>query len=160
MISGAGFKNLYKCVCVRDGVIVWEETRHNIVVNEGLDDVLTSYFKGASYNAQHFVGLKGVGAVAAADTLASHAGWTEETGYAGTRKQLVFGAVANQAVDNNANRAQFNISASATIAGIIVATVDSGNVGVLYGAVDFSLNRPVVDGDVLIVTCTFTQRSI
>lgn len=157
--STAGFHNTYLVECVRGGKKIWEESVDNLVVNEGLNHTLEVYFKGANYTAAHFVGLKGVGAIAAADTLTTKA-WTEITGYTGSRKPLVFGAVVNQGVDNSASKATFNITASATIAGSFAATVATGTAGKLYSAVDFAQNRPVIAGDIIIVTCLFTQRSV
>lgn len=157
---GSVFRNVYKTECFRNGAKVWEEVQHNLVVNEGLNDVLDKYFKGVAYTAQHYAGLKGVGAIAASDTLLDHPGWVEILSYSGARKVLTLGAVAAQSVDNSASKAQFDITADTTIAGVIVATVETGNVGVLFGAVDFSQNRPVLINDILIVTCTFTQGSM
>lgn len=151
--------NFYQVECFRDGKKVWEENIKNRVVNEGLDDVLDKYFKGSSYDASHYMGLKGAGAVAAADTLASHTGWSELTEYDGDRKQIVLGAVTNQEVSNGGDRCAFTINGTTTIAGILVATAVSGNSGVLYGAADFPAVRNVLTGDSLVVTVTFTQQS-
>ena len=160
MNNKLGFKNTYKVECFREGQLVWTEERCNLVVNEGLDDVLNQYFKGVGYNAAHYCGLKSEGAISANDTLVSHAGWTELTGYDGNRVAIVLGAVAGQSVSNTANRAQFDINASATIGGVLIATVDTGTAGVLFGAVDFLAARPVLSGDTLVVTTTFTQSSL
>ena len=149
MNNKLGFKNTYKVECFREGQLVWTEERCNLVFNQGLDDVLNRYFKGVGYTAAHYCGLKSTGTISANDTLASHAGWTELTGYAGNRVPIVLGAVAGQSVSNTANRAQFNINASATIGGVLIATVATGTAGILFGAIDFSAARPVLNGDTL-----------
>jgi len=66
----------------KDGNLKWADTIANLVVNVGLNDALDKYFKGSTYTASHFVGLTtATPTVAAADTMASHAGWTESVVY-------------------------------------------------------------------------------
>lgn len=159
-IGSPAFKNVYRCECFDSaGNLKWVEERENLVTNAGLDDVLDKYFKGSAYTASHFVGLKEAGAIAAGDTLASHVGWLENTAYTGNRQALTLGAVSGQSVDNSASQASFTFTGAATIAGVFIATVASGTVGVLYGAVDFGASRSVALNDVLNVTCTLTQAS-
>src|SRR3712207_4389610 len=62
-----------------EGNLKCAETTENLVTDEGLNDLLSKYFKGAAYTAAFFVGLKLAGTIAAADTAASHAGWTESS---------------------------------------------------------------------------------
>ena len=79
----------------KDGNLKWEDKAKNLVVNVGLQDMNTKYFKGVTYTAAWYLGLvdnAGFSAYAAADTLASHTGWTEFTGYTGDRKAVTFGA--------------------------------------------------------------------
>ena len=111
-----------------------------------------------------FVGLKGSGSINAADTMASHSGWTESTAYSNsTRPTLVLGSVSAGSVDNSSNKAVFNINGTATIAGAFVC--DMGTPGgnavsgcELYGAADFSGgNRSVQSGDTLNVQVTATE---
>ena len=58
-----------------DGQKKWEDNFHNLVVNQGLQDLNTKYFKGSSYTAVWYLGLitgPGSGSTyAASDTLAS-----------------------------------------------------------------------------------------
>ena len=58
----------------KDGVLKWEDQMHNLVVNQGLQDMNTRYFSGSGYTAAFFLGLvtgPGSGTTyAAADTLA------------------------------------------------------------------------------------------
>ncbi len=165
----SGFRNKYTIEHWRDGVKIWEDEVYNLVVNEGLDDVLSKYFKGVGYTAQHFMGLKGTGAVAAGDTLAkvgnSQTAWNELQVYLGDRSPITLGSVSNQAVNNNATRVQFTIanvasSSGITVAGIMVTTVATGYNGVLFGAVDFSVPRQVLNGDLIAVAVEFTQASV
>ena len=71
----------FKCYD-KDGNLKWEDKAHNLVVNEGLQDMNTKYFKGVSYSAAWYLGLVNnspTPSYAAGDTLASHAGWVETT---------------------------------------------------------------------------------
>lgn len=149
----------------QDGNLKWEEKSHNLVVNEGLKDMNDKYFSGAAYTATWFIGLvtgPGSGTTfAAADTLASHAGWTEYTDYSGNRGAITFGAatLADPSVITNSVAVQFNITgAGGTVAGAFLASVATGTSGILFSESDFQApgDRAVVSGDVLNVTYQFS----
>lgn len=153
----------YRFTC-RDaeGRIKWVEEADNLVVTEGRNDILDKYYKGATYTAAHYVGLKGAGTIAAGDTMASHAGWAESTAYSNAaRPTFTAGTVASGSVDNSAAKATFNIDATATIAGGFVATnsTKGGTTGTLVGAADFATSRSVISGDTLEVTVTASLTS-
>ena len=149
----------------KDGNLKWETSEHNLVVNEGLQDMNTKYFKGSAYTADFYLGLitgPGSGTTfAAADTLASKA-WTEYTDYAGSRKAVTFGTATTadpSVISNSAAPSSFTISgAGGTIAGAFLCTVASGTSGVLFSESDFQSpgDRVVVSGDTLNVTYTFS----
>jgi hypothetical protein len=149
----------------KDGNLKWSTSKHNLVMNEGLQDMNTQYFKGATYTAALFLGLvtgPGSGTTfAAADTLASKA-WTEYTDYAGSRKAVTFGTATTadpSVISNSASPSSFAISgAGGVIAGAFLCTVSSGTSGVLFSASDFQSpgDRTVVSGDTLNVTYTFS----
>jgi hypothetical protein len=149
----------------KDGNLKWETSEHNLVVNEGLQNMNTEYFKGTTYSASFFLGLitgPGSGTTfAAADTLASKA-WTEYTDYSGTRKAVTFGTATTadpSVISNTASPASFTISgAGGTVAGAFLCTVDSGTSGVLFSESDFQApgDRVVVSGDTLNVTYSFS----
>lgn len=162
-LGGPKMSSLYKVECFdKNGNMKWTEEVQNTVVNAGLNDLLTNYFKGSSYTGAFYVGLKDTGSIVAGDTMASHAGWTEDATYSnGTRPALTLGTVASQSVDNSASKAVFNINGSTTIYGAFVTTVNtkSGTLGILYGAADFSGARAVLTGDTLNVTITLTASA-
>lgn len=151
----------------KDGNLKWEAKAHNLVVSEGLQNMNTQYFKGSSYTAAFYIGLitgPGSGtAYAAADTLASHSGWTEFTNYSGARKALSFGSATTASPSViTTSAASFSITSSGgTVAGAFVCTVSSGTSGVLFSESDFSSpgDRAVVSGDTLNVTYTFSQAA-
>lgn len=133
----------------------WNETFHNVVTNAGRNDVLDKYFKGSSYTAAWYLGLAGTGTKAAADTLASHAGWAEVTPYSGNRPAITFGTTASQS--NTASAVSYTINATATVAGAFIASVNTGTSGLLYSAGDFAASRSVANGDTLNVTPTVSD---
>jgi len=169
LADSAKASGVYKIQCHdKDGNLKWEAESKNLVVNVGLQDMNTQYFKGAAYTGTFFIGLYGAGASntpAAGDTMASHAGWTEVTTYSqSTRPAVTFGTAttANPSVINNsASPASYSISGSTTVGGAFVVrgaigTADQkgGTGGTLYSAADFSApgDRSVVNGDTLTVT--------
>jgi hypothetical protein len=136
----------------RDGTVRWHEHFHNLVTTEGKNDLLDKYFKGSSYTATWYMCLKGTGSAAAADTLASHAGWSEVTPYSGNRPAITFGT--SSAGSNTATAVSYSINATATVAGACVASVNTGTAGKLYSDGDFAASRSVLSGDTLNVTLT------
>jgi hypothetical protein len=158
---------VYHVQCLdKDGNLKWEDSMHNLVVNEGLQDMNTQYFKGSTYTAAFYLGLvtgpSSGTSYAAADTLASHAGWTEYTDYSGSRKAVTFGTATTadpSVISNSASPASFTISGSGgVVAGAFLCTVASGTSGVLFSEADFQSpgDRTVVSGDTLNVTYTFS----
>ena len=149
----------------KDGNLKWSTSEHNLVVNEGLQNMNTQYFKGSAYTAAFFLGLvtgPGSGTTfAAADTLASKA-WTEFTDYSGSRKAVTFGTATTadpSVISNSAAPSSFTISgAGGVVAGAFLCTVSSGTSGVLFSESDFQSpgDRTVVSGDTLNVTYTFS----
>jgi len=148
-----------------DGQLKWSDSFHNLVVNEGLQDMNSKYFKGSGYTAAWYLGLvtgPGSGTTfAAGNTLASHAGWTENTAYTGNRKAVTFGTATTadpSVIDNSAAPSSFTINANAqVIAGAFLCSVASGTSGVLFSAGDFTGGDKTVDsGDTLAVTYTFS----
>ncbi len=141
----------------------WHEAFENIVVNQGLDDLLDVTLSGAAQDTTWFVGLTdGTPTVAAGDTLASHAGWVEVTAYDETnRVAFVDGGVSSQSMDNSASPAQFTIDTnSTTVGGGFLAGVNTGTSGRLYAAGAFTAgDKSLDDNDTLDVTATFTTAA-
>ena len=154
-------KNTYKIECFdADGNLKWEETVVNLICTGGATDLLSKYFKGSTYTAAWYVGIyKGTGTLSTADTMASHAGWTDSTDYSNSvRPTLTLGTPSGGSVDNSASPAVFNINATATILGafIVSDSTKGGTTGILYGEAAFGASRSVNSGDTLNVTCTLT----
>lgn len=169
--GGAG--GVYTVECRdKDGNLKWSEAMHNLVVNVGLKDMNDKYFTGSAYTATWYLGLvTGPGAgntYAAADTMASHAGWTEDTGYSqATRPAASFGAATTadpSVITNSGSVAVFSISATTTIAGAFLTSDNTkgGTTGVLFSVANFQSpgDRSVVSGDTLNVTYTFSLDAV
>jgi hypothetical protein len=162
---------VFTVTCVgADGVEKWSDTFHNLVVNQGLQDMNSKYFKGSGYTASWFLGLvQGPGSgttYAAADTLASHAGWTElvpGTAYTGNRIAVTFNAASPTLADpsvvsNSVAPSVFPMLVNSTVvAGAFLTTSSTGTSGILFSAGDFTGGDKTVDaGDTLNVTYTFS----
>ena len=163
---GAG--GVFTATCVgADGQVKWTEEFHNLVVNEGLQNMNQTYFKGSGYTAAWYLGLVS-GATsptyAAGNTLASHSGWTElvpGTAYTGNRQTVTFGTAttANPSViTNSASPSVFPMLVNSTVvAGAFLCTAATGTSGVLFSAGSFTGGNKSVDaGDTLNVTYTFS----
>jgi len=152
-----------------EGNLKWEEHFPNLVVNVGKIDLLNKYFAGSAYTAAWYLGLVNGGTSPtynAADTMSSHSGWTEVTGYSNaTRPAASFGsATASGGGAGSAgtgtistSATAFNINATNTVAGAFLTTSNTigGTTGTLFSAGSFtSGNRSVLSGDVLNVTWT------
>jgi hypothetical protein len=146
----------------KDGNLKWEEDFHNLVVTTGLNKYLDATLKTGLASPAWFVGLiTGPGAsntYVITDTMASHAGWTENTSYSNaTRPSFTPGTIAAGSVDNSAAKASFSINASVTIAGAFMAdnSTKGGTTGTLLGEGNFGGgDRAAVNSDTLNVTIT------
>jgi len=159
---------VFTAVCLdSEGRVKWRAQAHNLVVNQGLQDMNTKYFKGSGYTATWYIGLYGAASSnnpLATDTAASHPGFTEITPYSNaTRPAATFGTATTadpSVIDNSASVASFTINATATVGGafLISDNTKSGSSGVLFSASDFASpgDRSVASGDTLLVTYTFS----
>lgn len=168
--EGVGAGGVYTVVCHdANGNLKWSDSFHNLVVNQGLQDMNSKYFSGSGYTAAWYLGLvTGPGSgntYAAGDTLASHAGWTENTNYAGNRKAATFGTATTadpSVINNSGSPAVFTMNANAqTIAGAFLCSVSSGTSGVLFSVGNFVGGNKIVDsGDTLTVTYEFSLDAV
>lgn len=147
----------FKCYD-REGNLVWREDNvHNLVVTTGLNNMLDEFLSGSSYTAAFYVGLKSTGTAVLADTMASHASWTELTIYSeGTREALTFGAAAAGVAAGVT--VSFSINGSGTIGGTFITTdgTKAATAGTLIVAADFSSSHTVESGYTLDDDITFT----
>ena len=152
----------YTVECVgADGQVKWSETIKNLVVTVGKNAMLDEFFAGSAYTAAWYLGLVD-GATSptynAADTMGSHAGWSEFTSYSeATRPAPTWSAASSGSKATTAT--SFSINGSGTVAGAFMTTnsTKSGTTGTLYSAGNFTGgSRTVASGDTLNVTYTAT----
>jgi len=163
--EGASGGGVFTVTCYdSEGNQKWVDMGSNLVVNTGLQDMNTKYFKGSTYTAAWYIGLinntSASTTFSGGDTLASHVGWDENSNYSGNRPQVTFGnaTLADPSnINNAASLATFTMTANATISGAFLCNVPSGTSGLLFSAADFQApgDRTVVSGDVLNVTYSF-----
>jgi hypothetical protein len=158
--ESASATGVYKVTCVgADGAVKWADTFNNTVVTEGKALLLNAMFAGTTPLTTWYLGLvDGTSApsYSVADTMASHAGWSEVVPYSNaTRPAATFSATVTSSIA--AAAATFNVNGTATVAGAFLVSnnTKSGSTGTLYSAGNFSTgNRSILSGDTLNVTYT------
>lgn len=151
----------------KNGNLKWYDEFTNLVPTVGLNKYLDCTLKTGCTSPAWYVGLitgpGGGNTYAAADTMASHSGWSENTTYSNaTRPTWTPGTISNGSVDNSASKAQFNINGTATIAGSFMVdnSTKGGTTGTLIGEGNYSGgDKSVGNGDTLNVqvTCSMTS---
>lgn len=139
-----------------DGRKKSEDEARNTVVTVGKNFLNDTVFRGTSYTNSPYMGLKGTGAVAAGDTMASHAGWAETTAYSGTARVLLAVAAAVGGT-STVTPGTYAMTGTYTAAGAFIVstgTAHGGTTGTLYSAGDFGVTRTGGTGDTLVVTPT------
>jgi hypothetical protein len=136
------------------GNVKWTESTYNTVMTAGKTDIIDKYLKGSGYTAAWYMLLKGSGTIDAADTLASHAGWSEIADYTGDRPAIAWGTTS--AGSNTATAVEFAIDATVTVAGAGMCSAATGTSGVLYNMSNFGTARDLLSGDTLSVTMTIS----
>lgn len=157
----AGLEGRWQAEHLRDGKVLNKYDFPNDITNQGKNSLFEVYFHDGTQIASSswFIGLisnSGYSALAAGDTMSSHSGWTEATGYTqSTRVAWGPGAAASQSI-TNASPATFDMNATATIKGIFVVSnsTKGGTTGTLWSTALFSADVPVANGDQLRVTYT------
>lgn len=155
------FKNPIRLEHWRGGRMIGSQLTHNDITNVGKNYIFNVMFNNGSQiaNSSWYIGLislSSYSALAAADTMSSHAGWTEFTSYSQpTRVAWGSGSATSQST-TNASPATFDITGSGTVKGIFVTTVStiSGTTGTLWATALFGADVPVTNGDQLKITYT------
>jgi hypothetical protein len=165
MTESAEAHGRYEIECFdADGRLRWRETINNVVCTVGKNLALDTFLAGSAYTVTGpFMGLissVSYSAVAAGDTMASHAGWLEAGGtnaptYTGNRKTAVWAAAAAGAKALSA-ALSYAITSTGTVKGAFIvygsgasATKDNTG-GVLWSAGTFSSgDKAVLNGDTL-----------
>lgn len=152
-------QGIYTIECYdKDGNLKWSDTAHNVVATVGKNLALDTYLAGSAYTVVGpFMGLISsvtYTAVAAADTMTSHAGWVEAGAtnaptYTAPRKTAAWSAASAGAKALSA-ALSFAITGSGTIKGCFLvfgtgalSTIDN-TAGTLYSAGLFTGGDKVV----------------
>lgn len=141
----------------------WVEDWHNIVVNQGLDELLNQTLAAQTQITAWYVALFEANYTILSSTTAANftANATESTAYSeSTRQAWTANAVTStQSVTNSSSKATFSINATKTIYGaaLLSASAKSATSGKMYAGGQFASSRAVVSGDSLLVQATFTS---
>ena len=147
----------YKVDCVRDGDIAWSTQTDNLVVNTGLQYVLSVAF-GDWEQRDMYTGLCTNVVVSPEDTMESHQ-FIEYTGTTSVHRPHAAFTDSGQ-VDNTwtftAHDVQAMIIVPATLRGIFMTdnAMKGEDTGMLYGVAPFVNNHDVIAGDALLITIT------
>jgi hypothetical protein len=141
-------------------IITEEWEGHNDVVDVGAHKLLLDMFDSGTQSANWYLGLVNNSAFSAFsndDTMSSHAGWTEYTGYTeGIRQEWEPDAPASRAIVNGTT-VDFSINATATLRGAFLVDDDGDptpTVGTLWATMEFTAPKAVDNGTVLRLTYT------
>lgn len=152
--DGLNLKGQYYLEHWRDGEQIGKYLIPNDITNEGKNLIFDTMFNGATQilNASWFIGLislVGYSGIAAGDTMASHAGWTEFTGYSQANRVLWGPSAAASQSITNPTAATFDLTATGTVKGIFVCSNNTkgGTTGKLWSGALFLQDVPVVSGD-------------
>jgi hypothetical protein len=155
----------YEIECIgADGMVKWRDTIENVVATVGKNLALDTFLAGSAYTVvgpyMSLISSTSYSAVAAGDTMASHAGWLEAGGtnaptYSGNRKTAVWSAAAAGAKELSA-ALSFAITSTGTVKGAFLCygsgalNTKDNTAGVLWSAGTFSTgDKAVVNGDTL-----------
>jgi hypothetical protein len=156
-VDGLKLGGRFKGEIFRKGKLIDEFDVKNLVVNQGLNDVLNTYLNGGGQITSWFMGLfQGNYTPVATDTASSIAGnSTECSSYSSsTRPQWSPAAPSGQSISNSANRATYTFTGSVTIYGafLISSNVIGGTAGTLFAAAQFGSSKAVSNSDQLLLT--------
>jgi len=136
-----------------DSNIKWTDEAQNGVTTEGLNHILDVEFHGETQVTTWYIGLirdDSYSALAAGDTLASHAGWQEGDEYTGDRKEWTEGAASAGSM-TNASTVDFAINDTETMKGAFLCSAATGTSGKLYCTALFTGgDRAVISGGFVI----------
>jgi hypothetical protein len=141
------------------GNVKWTDEGKNLIVTEGLNYLLENDLVASTL----YIGLTDASpTVAAGDTMASHAGWTEVTAYDEAARPAWGQGAASGGVITNATAVTFTASSSIDVGGGFLTTgsTKGATTDVLLSVKEASEgNRALVAADTLDVTISLTVTS-
>ena len=143
----------------KHGNVIHTQRVKNGITNGGKDDLLDVAFDAGTQSTTWYFSLidnSGFTALAAADTMASHSGWTELQSYnEATRVDWNPDGASSQSQTNAAGRT-FTINATETVNGIFLSSnsTKGGTTGILWSTASFAATINVVNTDTLDIVYT------
>lgn len=140
----------------------WTDEVHNLVTTVGKNNALDNHLAGSAYTAAWFLGLVDGASPTfnVADTMSSHAGWTENQNYSQANRVAAAWSAASAGSKAFSAALAFSINAAAqTISGCFLTSVSTkgGTTGTLYSAGAFTGGNQVIgSGSTLNVSYTAT----
>ena len=167
LAAGLVFGGTFSGECVgADGKTKWVDTLNvNGITTVGLNHALDIVFHAGTQVTTWYMGLiqgSSTPTLAAADTMGSHAGWTEYTTYDQTNRVAWDEGAAASGVVTNSTTMDFSMNATGTVAGgfLTSSSTKSGTTGTLWMTATFSGgNQGVTNGDTLKLTYTLSTSS-
>ena len=166
MLKGNKFKlkGMFHVEHIRNGKVLNTFKIKNGIVNEGLTSLLDIMFHDETQIPLWYIGLidnAGFSALAAADTMSSHSGWTETVPYSDANRITWATDAASAESITNGTPVTFTINATAAIYGLFIVSdnTKSGTSGTLWSTADFASVINVTSGDQLKVTYTVNASS-
>lgn len=169
-LEGTPFKvgGVFSYEHVRDGEVVdtWQEP--NIIVDEGLNYILSTAFAGGTANTVWYVGLFKNAYTPIASNVAATFGGAGVAGEATTeysetvRQTWTQAGVSAKVIGNSAAPAVFTFTTPVTINGAFLQSTSGkgATTGVLSAASKFSSSRAMLATDKLNITYTLTISSL
>ena len=147
-----------------NGVKVWEDVAFNKVVDGALGLFLNPLFNIARPTTQYLGLTNASPTIAAGDTMASHAGWTENQTYTeGTRQVWNKVLSGTGSLNNSASQATYSINGSTTVGGVFLVSGNNtkgGTAGDLHAVAALNGgNATLQSGWTLRITYTLTLTS-
>lgn len=165
--SQMGIQGYFTHDVYRQGVgFLGEQVDKNMVVNEGLDEILEVHYRNQTQITAWYVGIYENNPSIVATLTASDIGSTitECTAYTESTREVytIDGAPSSQTITNSASKATFNMNATKTVYGAFLVSVSTKGAatGVLNSISAFSASRDLVNTDQLLITYTLTTSNV
>jgi hypothetical protein len=135
----------------------WREFFPNGLTDAGLTDVWSVYLNGGTQKTSWYLGLiaeSGFVEVDPGDTMSSHAGWSEYTGYNEAARVELTGKVVAERLFTHTTPGAFTFGSTASIRGVFVVSnsTKGGSTGILLATALYSAARSVQGGRTLQLT--------
>jgi hypothetical protein len=156
--SFVGLKGRFKVEHYRSGLLLAKHDAFNAVTDAGVNRIFNEYFRNGTPSAAFYIGVinnASFSGLSNSDTMASHSGWIEFTGYSQSTRVAWSPDAASARSITNSTPAQFDITGSATLYGLFVVdnNTKSGTTGNLWSTAAFNSGTvAVTSGDVVKIT--------